>query len=118
MQLVNIMRMSDILYDPGCQNAHTISVTTLCDAIPGLPDNYIPGMQVVMCGVNLQYRDLRGADLSRKNLSRSCFIGANLSGANLSGACLYMTDLTNATLTGAITTGADFTGARVCGVVF
>ena len=100
--------MGDILYDPECINTQPTSLSEICDAIPGLPDKYKPGMVVPMCGINLQYRDLRGADLSNKNLSRSCFVGTNFTGANFAGACLYMADLSGADLS-----GANFAGAQV-----
>jgi hypothetical protein len=73
-------------------------------------------------GIELEKVDLRGADLTRHNLSRFCFAGSNLddailTGCDLTDATFSRASLRNADLTGATLTGADFSGADLTGAV-
>lgn len=56
---------------------------------------------------NLQYQDLRNADLHGKNLAMAYLQGANLKGANLTNAFLFNAYLDETDLRGSILTGAD-----------
>jgi uncharacterized protein YjbI with pentapeptide repeats len=59
--------------------------------------------------------DLRGANLSKLNLSGANLREVNLTGANLSGANLSDADLTNGNLASAVLNGADLNNASLTG---
>jgi gas vesicle protein len=58
---------------------------------------------------------LRGVDLSHRDLSHRYLHRADLRNANLAHANLFMADLSNASLAGANLTGADLAGANLTG---
>ncbi len=66
-------------------------------------------------GLDFQYCDLLGVDLSDANLEGIDFSNADLSGVNLSGAILIDADFVETNLSGADLTGADLTGADLSG---
>ena len=59
---------------------------------------------------------MKGAILTRADLTFSRFVGTDLTGADLTNADLSMVDFTGADMTGADLTGADLYGARLTGV--
>ena len=65
--------------------------------------------------VNLKGANLSGKDLSGLNLSRADLSGADLSGANLAKTVLLNADLTGAILQGANLRRTNFTGATLAG---
>ncbi len=97
-------------------------------AIPAPPDEEEEGAQLArrdlrgkdLSGKNLRYADLTGADLGEANLARAdltgaCLCKAQLGFADLTGACLRHVDLSLAHLGGASLLGADLTGANLAG---
>jgi uncharacterized protein YjbI with pentapeptide repeats len=66
---------------------------------------------------NLSGANLRGADLSWKDLHEANLSGADLSGADLSEANLSGANLSRANLLGAILSGADLSGANLLGAI-
>jgi hypothetical protein len=72
-------------------------------------------------GSELEYVDLRGAELTALSIPRLCLAHSNLEGAdlrdaNLTGATLEDTILRGADLRGAVLTDANLTGADLTGV--
>jgi uncharacterized protein YjbI with pentapeptide repeats len=58
---------------------------------------------------------MRGADLTRCDLTGARFVGADLTGANLSYSNFRETDLSHAMLAGAVVLDSDFSGASLKG---
>jgi len=75
-----------------------------------------PGINWSNClmeGVNLQGRNLTGADMKNMNLSQSNLAGAQLVNANLSYSILSVANLQNANLRSAVLVGAGLRGANL-----
>ena len=100
--------------------------TLIAAGIPAarLPEEWQPGIDLRgadlsradLTGVNLRDADLRGADLSRADLTGVNLRDADLREASLTGANLRAADLTEATLREATLREADLSRADLTGV--